>query len=83
MKKELTKAGTPRVRAPGAGRPAKKPTDKVRSRQVRVHLHTFAKLATASANSGRPITELIGELVERMTMPPKCAPGCYSEGSEQ
>lgn len=84
MKPELlTKAGNPRVNAPGAGRPPKNPAEKVRSRQIRVHLHTFAKLSAASGNSGRPITEIVGDLVERMPVPPACAPGRYPEGYEQ
>ena len=84
MKKQLTKAGTPRVRAPGAGRPPKSPSAKVVSRQVRVYLRTFNKLTEISRRSGHPLTEILAQAVDAMSVPESSVrPGEYPEGYEQ
>jgi hypothetical protein len=64
-----TTAGEKRRRAPGGGRKPKAPGEKIESRQIRVHTRTFAKLATASLRTGRPVTEIVGELVDSMPVP--------------
>ena len=66
MKKKLTQAGTPRQRAPGGGRKPKDPVEKVLSKQIRVHLHTYDKLAALSQRSGQPITEIAAEAVDKL-----------------
>lgn len=81
--KELTKAGTPRVRAPGGGRKAKAPGTKLLSKQIRVHLHTFDKLTTLAQRTGRPITEIVGDAVAAMPLPAAVPPGDYAPGYEQ
>lgn len=55
----------PRPRAPGGGRKPKPPGEKILSKQIRVNLESYATLKEISATTGKPITQIVAELIER------------------
>lgn len=55
----------PRPRAPGGGRKPKPPGEKILSKQIRVNLDSYATLKELSAATGKPITQIVAEMIKR------------------